>query len=124
MIRRNFKFFDTNEIPPYNQYIVGDFEPNNGGYIRNRLWHWTRFPLIIREEPDGYERNFNATEFSNFTFNEFLQRFDYYEIYVYSIERRQDSRLCLYAPSNYDYFNLEDLIDLNNDILTINAILI
>ena len=127
MIRRNFKFFDVNETPPFHQYVVGDFLANNGGYIRNRLWHWTRFPLIIREEPDGYERHFNLIEFGPTTLNEFLQRYDHYEIYIYSIERRwalNGNLLTLYAPSNVEHTDLEELIDKNNDVLYINAILI
>ena len=127
MIRRNFKFFNINEIPPYNQYVVGDFLANNGGYIRSRTWHWTRFPLIIREEPDGYEREHRLLEFGPITFNEFLERYDHYEIYIYSIERRwalNGNLLTLYAPNNVDHTDLEDLIDKNNDVLYINAILI
>lgn len=127
MVRRNFKFFDFNEIPPYNQYVTGDFTPieNNGGYIRNRTWHWTNTSRILREEPDGYLRAFYTSNFPRYTFNEFLRRFDHYEIYIYSIHRNTEGQiLTLYAPNINNQQHLSELIDMDDDLLIINAILI
>ena len=129
MIRRDFKFFDINEIRPYHEYATGDFEPyiNNGGYIRNRLWHWTNRVVINRIEPDGFERYHQLMNFRNMTFNEFLRRFDHYEIYVYSITRMWElngHRLHIEAPSTNNNYQLSDYIDLDNDVIMIRAILI
>jgi hypothetical protein len=127
MIRRLFKFFGKNEIAPYNQYIVNDFIPyeNNGGYIRNRTWHWTHSPVINRQEPDSFVRTHVTECFENTTFNEFLRRYDHYEVYIYMITKEtENNRIRLLAPSITDSTDVRDMIDFDTDILKIHAILI
>lgn len=127
MIRRNFKFFGINEVPPYHQYIVNDFIPfeNNGGYIRSRTWHWVQSPVVNRAEPDGFIRTHVADSFENTTFNEFLRRYDHYELYIYMVTKQtENNRIRFLAPSNNDNTDIRDFIDFDNDIIKINAILI
>ncbi len=125
MIRRLFKFFGKNDVVPYNQYVVGNFEPNNGGYIRNRLWHWTQGLSIDRVEPDGYVRTHIAQLYPETTFNEFLRTYDHYEVYVYMVSKQtENNRIKLYAPSTNDNTDIRDIIDFDRDIVKILAILI
>jgi len=125
MVRRNFKFFDTNDVPPYNQYVVGNYEPNNGGYIRNRTWHWTQTPIIHRAEPDGFVREHVADYYIDTTINDFLRRYDYYEVYIYMIVKQtENNRIRLFAPSTTNNRDIRDIVDFDNDIVKILAILI
>lgn len=127
MIRRDFKFFGVNEVRPYHQYIVYDFVPseNNGGYIRSRTWHWAQSNVINREEPDGYIRSHVAESFENTTFNDFLRRYDHYEVYIYMVTKiTENNRIGFLAPSINDNRDIRDIIDFDNDIVKIEAILI
>jgi hypothetical protein len=125
MIRRLFKFFGKNDITPYNQYIVGNYEPNNGGYIRNRTWHWTQALSFDRIEPDGYIRTHTAQEYNNSTFNAFLRTYDHYEVYIYMITKQtENNRISFQAPTINDNRDIRDIIDFDRDIVKILAILI